>query len=115
MTLTMGIHQGYRHDTDSRDGKSVAVFTATLPESGTYEVQVAWAQNGNRATNVPVRITHADGETGATINQREDPPIDEFFGSVGKFRFAGTGSVTISNTATDGFVVIDAVRWVKVE
>ncbi len=114
-TLTMGIHQGYRHDTDSRDGKSVAIFTATLPESGTYEVQVAWAQNGNRATNVPVRITHADGETVATINQREDPPIDEFFGSVGKFRFAGNGSVTISNTATDGFVVIDAVRWVKVE
>jgi hypothetical protein len=37
----MGIHQGYCHDTDSRDGKSVTVFTANLPEAGTYEVQVA--------------------------------------------------------------------------
>jgi len=114
-TLTTGIHQGYRHESDTRDGKSVAVFTATLPEAGTYDVQVAWSQNGNRATNVPVRITHADGDTEATVNQRELPLIDKFFGSVGRFRFTGNGSVTISNTSTDGHVVIDAVRWVKVE
>jgi hypothetical protein len=41
--LPSGIHQGYRHDNDARDGKATAVFTATLPAPGRYEVQVAWS------------------------------------------------------------------------
>lgn len=114
-SLRSGIHQGYQHDENARDGKARAVFTAPLPEPGVYDVQIAWSPNGNRATNAPVHITHADGESAATVNQRERPPIGGLFGSVGKFRFEKEGSVTISNAAADGFVVIDAVRWVKVE
>jgi hypothetical protein len=113
--LTNGIHQGYRHDNDARDGLASATFTATLPAPGEYEVQVAWSANGNRATNVPVKIEHAGGVAEATFNQRERPGIDRLFGSVGKFRFEGKGVVTISNSGTDGHVVIDAVRWVRVE
>jgi hypothetical protein len=113
--LTSGIHQGYRHDNDARDGLASATFTATLPASGDYEVQVAWSPNANRATNVPVKIEHAGGVTEVKLNQRERPEIDRLFGSVGRFRFDGKGVVTISNAATDGHVVIDAVRWVRVE
>lgn len=114
-SLATGIHQGYRHDNDGRNGRSVAEFTATLPDAGVYEVQIAWTRNGNRATRVPVRVAHADGETAVAINQREAPTIGGLFGSVGRFRFDGSGTVTIHNEATDGFVVIDAVRWLKVE
>src|SRR5690606_15061519 len=110
-----GIHQGYQHDNDTRTGRARAIFTVALPEPGLYDVQVAWAPNGNRASNAPVHIVHADGESTATVNQRKRPPIGGLFGSVGKFRFEKEGTVTISNSATDGFVSIDAVRWVKVE
>jgi len=113
--LPQGIHQGCQHDGDARDGKVSATFSAKLPAPGNYDVQVAWVANGNRATNVPVRIEHAGGETVATLNQRERPGIDGHFGSVGTFSFETSGSVTISNAGTDGHVVIDAVRWMKVE
>ncbi len=114
-SLASGIHHGCLHDGDARDGKASATFTTTLPSPGVYEVQVAWVQNANRATKVPVRIEHADGTAEARVNQRERPAINKHFASVGKFRFAETGTVTISNHDTDGYVIIDAVRWVKVE
>lgn len=113
--LPVGIHEGYRHDNDARNGQAAAAFTATLPAAGDYEVQVAWTQNGNRATNVPVRIDHAGGSSEVRLNQREHPAIEKQFGSVGTFRFDTTGTVTITNAGVDGHVIIDAVRWVKVE
>lgn len=112
-TLPLGIHQGYRHDRDARDGQAVAVFSAKLPEPGEYDVQVAWSYNANRATNVPVEIAHADGVARAILNQRARPKIDDLFGSVGRYRFGEAGSVTIRNVGTDGHVIVDAVRWVK--
>jgi hypothetical protein len=113
--LSTGIHQGYRHDNDARDGRASAVFSAELTVPGRYEVQVAWSPNANRATRVPVRVEHADGTSEASVNQRERPPIDGLFGSVGVFRFEKGGTVTITNAGTDGHVIIDAVRWVKAE
>ncbi|MFT5469593.1 MAG: hypothetical protein ACI8UO_004715 [Verrucomicrobiales bacterium] len=111
--LGTGIHRGYQHDGDVRDGSAVAVFTAELPEAGEYDVQIGYSPHGNRATNVPVRIEHAGGFADAKVNQRKAPAIDGHFVSVGRFRFDRTGSVTISNRDTDGFVIIDAVRWVR--
>ncbi|MGY8652546.1 MAG: FAD-dependent oxidoreductase [Verrucomicrobiia bacterium] len=113
-SLRLGVHQGYRHDSDARDGNAFAVFTATLPEPGVYEVQVAWSPNSNRATNVPVEIRHDTAVASKTLNQRAKPPIDGIFGSVGRYRFGKTGIVTLSNAGTDGHVIIDAVRWLRV-
>lgn len=114
-TLPQGIHEGYRHDNAVSDGQAVAVFTATLPKAGQYDVQVAWSKNENRATNVPVSIVHEGGTADVKLNQKEEPRIGGLFGSAGRFAFGKTGTVTISNTGTDGHVVIDAVRWVPVE
>ncbi len=114
-TVGSGIHQGYRHDNAARDGNASAVFTATLPAAARYDVQIAWSPNANRATQVPVRIDHSGGSSVVKLDQRKRPEIDRYFGSVGIFSFDATGRVTISNPNTDGHVVIDAVRWVKVE
>ena len=106
---------GYHHDGNDGKGEQSARFTPDLPKAGRYEVFVAYPWNANRASNVPVTIRHADGETKVKIDQKQKPPVQELLVSVGTFRFeAGrAGSVEISNAGTNGFVVIDAVQWVE--
>jgi len=107
---------GYRHDGNEEKGTKQAVFRPTLPETGRYEVRVAYSPNPNRATNVPVTIVAADGTTNITLDQRE-PPQDGPFVSLGEHRFAAgdQGSVVISNEGTDGHVVVDAVQFLPAE
>ena len=55
-----------------------------------------------------------------TIDQRKKPPIDGLWVSLGTFHFEKGKSVrkamaSVQNNDTDGFVVIDAVQWLKVK
>jgi hypothetical protein len=99
-------------DENKRDGQSRATFTTALPKSGRYRVAVAYATVGNRATNVPVQIAHADGTATVKVNQRKkDSPFA--FVPVGDYRFkAGEpATVILTNAGVDGYVQIDTVRW----
>ncbi len=99
-------------DENKRDGQARAEFTTTLPKAGRYRVAVAYATVGNRATNVPVHIKHAGGTATVKVNQRKkDSPFA--FVPVGEFRFEADApaSVVITNAGVDGYVQIDAVRW----
>ncbi|MDC0291871.1 FAD-dependent oxidoreductase [Verrucomicrobiales bacterium] len=107
---------GYRHDDNLADGKCIATFQGQLPKAGKYEVRFAYTPNSNRATNVPVTVIHGDGEsTVVTVNEKNEPTIDGAFVSLGEFQFDDpkAATVTISNEGTDGYVVIDAVQWLK--
>jgi hypothetical protein len=108
---------GYRHDGNKGDGKQTAKFVPDIPAAGKYQVRISYSPNANRATNVPVTVTHAYGETTVRVNQRKPPPISETFASVGTFRFekGKAGSVMISNDKTDGYVIIDAVQLIRVK
>lgn len=110
------VDAGYHHDNNSNKGAESARFVPDLPAAGRYQVRIAYPHNANRATNVPVVIRHADGETRLTLNQRRKPSSEDLFEPVGEFRFeAGRrGHVEISNAGTDGYVVIDAVQWLPV-
>ena len=107
---------GYVHDSNGKNGESSATFTSDL-DAGTYEVLLAYPPNDNRATNVPVQITHADGTTSVTVNQRKKPAVDGVFESLGTYRFDGKNpaKVMISNQGTDGYVVVDALRLLSAE
>ncbi|MCA9136642.1 MAG: FAD-dependent oxidoreductase [Planctomycetales bacterium] len=107
---------GYVHDGNVQKGDSIAKFDLRL-DSGTYDVQMAFPPNQNRATNVPVQIKHSDGVANVSVNQRETPPIDGTFISLGKYRFDENQSaaVVISNRSTDGYVVVDAIRFVPLK
>lgn len=102
----------YRHDGNTRDGRSTATFEAEL-KPGRYEVRLAYSQNANRASNVPVTIHHSEGRKTVQVNQKKEPPIDKLFVSLGEFSFSADkpASVTISNHDTNGYVIIDAVQW----
>jgi hypothetical protein len=108
------IGDGYQHDQDARDGQASARFEVRLPEAGQYEVRLAYTPNANRSTKAAVEIDHAGGKKSLTVNQRQAPPIDGSFVSLGTFSFspAEPAVVTVANRNSDGYVVIDAVQFV---
>jgi len=100
----------YLHDANEGKGEKSATYTFAVVQAGRYEVRVSYSPNANRATNVPVTIRHKNGETMVKVNQKKTPAIDGLFESVGQFEFADSAVVTISNAATDGHVIVDAVQ-----
>lgn len=107
--VAAGVHNGYFHDNDLRDGSCKATFTAIL-KPGFYEVQAASVANSNRATNVPVTLTSQGGNQSFTLNQKTGSPKGSFH-KLGTHKLGGPTSVIITNTNTNGHVIIDAVRF----
>ncbi len=103
---------GYQHDSNEDKGHKSARFELTAPKDGRYEVRFAYVPNNNRATNVPVTIDSADGKKTVTVNEREAPPIDKSFISLGTFNFKADkpAVVTVTTEKTNGHVIIDAVQ-----
>lgn len=106
---------GYLHDMKAGKGAKSVTFTPTLPKGGWYEVRLAHCYNIRRATNTPVTIHHADGDTTVRINQQEEPPHAHLFRTLGTFRFVAgrTAWVRISTDGTDPakVVIADAVQF----
>ena len=111
------IGENYQHDNNAKDGKAAARFEPAGLKPGRYEVRFAYTAHPNRASNVPVTVHHAGGETTVTVNEQDAPPIDGSFVSLGTFEFAAgkDAHVIVTNKETDGFVVVDAVQWLPKE
>jgi hypothetical protein len=111
------VGDGYRHDGNTDRGKQTARFVPDLPEDGEYEVRISYTAHANRATNVQVTIASGPGVETVKVNQQKEPPIDKLFLSLGVhcFPMGKHGYVEISNKDADGYVVIDAVQWLKVK
>jgi hypothetical protein len=106
----------YRHADWKSDGVMTARFAPEIPQAGRYELRLLYIAHANRATNVPVTIRSADGEKTVRVNQREECLVAGVPRALGVFAFeAGkAGSVTISNTGADGFVIVDGLQVVPV-
>lgn len=104
----------YHHDDNTAKSERSARYEAKL-KPGRYEVRISYPPNANRATNVPVTITHKDGAKTVTINQKDVPKIEGAFDSLGVFDFDETGIVEVSNKDTDGYVIVDAVQFIPAE
>jgi hypothetical protein len=102
----------YLHDNNEAKGNCHAEFTFKIPKPGKYDVRVAYTPNSNRATNVPVTITSADGEKTVKLDQKQE--TKDGFRSLGTFSFdlSQSAKVVISNTGTDGYVIVDAVQLI---
>jgi hypothetical protein len=110
------IGDGYSHDANARDGKASARFEAKLPKAGKYRVMLASTPNNNRASNAPVEIHHAGGVQRLKLDLRTPKSADGVFWlDLGEYDFNGEASVIITNEGTDGYVVIDGIRWLAVE
>lgn len=108
---------GYLHDQNKDKGAKSATLTPDLPRAGWYEVRLAHCYNVRRATNTPVTIRHADGETTLRINQQQEPPHARLWRTLGVFRFAAgrAGFVRLGTAGTEGkYVIVDAVQFLPV-
>lgn len=116
-SLTPYVGTGYRHDGNTDRGKQTIRYVPELPAAGRYEVRLSYSASGNRATNAPVTVAHADGQTVVKVNQRKPGPIDKAWVSLGTFRFekGAGGSVEVGNAGADGHVIADAVQWIPKE
>ena len=111
------IGDGYVHDDLKGKGEKTLTFQPELKKAGRYEVRFAYQHGTSRATNVPVTVFHADGETTIHVNEQEAPVVDGRFVSLGQFRFEanGFGYALVSNEGTTGHVTADAVQFLLVD
>jgi hypothetical protein len=107
------VGDGYQHDENREQGRKTATFHPPSVPAGNYEVRIAYTAGENRASNALFEVFSADGQTTKRVNQRQKPPIDGLWYSLGDFRFesAGQAFVMISNQDADGHVIVDAVQW----
>jgi hypothetical protein len=107
---------GYLHEDNANKGMATATFEPTDLPPGQYQVRMAYSASNNRASNVLVNVFSGDGEAQIQINQRETPPEDGLWISLGSYRFEPNGQafVLIANDGTDGHVIVDAIQFLPV-
>ncbi len=107
---------GYRHDRNQQRGEKSATFQPAGLAPGEYEVRLSYSAGENRATTTLVDVFSAAGQTSVLVNQRQPPPEDGLWYSLGTFRFETDGQayVMISNQGADGHVMADAVQFLPV-
>lgn len=103
------------HDANEGKGTKTARFELTVPKAGRYEVRLAYTAAPNRADRVPVTVRATDGTTVVMVNQKVPPPLGGHFVALGTFPFTADqpALVIVANTATNGFVSVDAVQLVE--
>jgi hypothetical protein len=111
------IGKGYLYDDQGFKDDKTLTFIPEIAKAGIYEVRFAYVPHENRATKVAVRVFHADGEKTVYVNQRETPPIDGRFVSLGKYRFEPGNQwfVMVLTEKANGHVVADAVQFLPEE
>lgn len=111
------VGDGYLTDNGDRKEEKTLTFMPEITESGRYEVRFAYTPGANRATNVSVTVFSADGEKTVVVNEKEPPPVDGHFVSLGQYTFEknGQGFVLVSNQDANGHVVADAAQFVPAD
>ena len=98
----------------SPDTPAEAVFNLPIPEDGTYQVWLLYTPHPNRASNAGLTIAHAEGKAEVQWNMRKGSKHG-FAVLVGAYPFTAKsgGSVKFTTQGADGYVIVDAVGFVK--
>jgi len=101
----------YLHDNDAGKGEKRITFSLAVDKAGTHDVFLGYMAYANRASNVPVTISHAGGETQTVVDQRSNT---RGWKKLGSFRLSPEmpNCVTVSTAGTKGYVVAESVRFV---
>jgi hypothetical protein len=105
---------GYLHDDKRGDGECVAVFRFKAPQTGRYDLRMAYSAHETRATKVPLTIQNGEKTIELLVDQTQPLPAGEAFRSIGKVGLQKDleTTITLRNANTDGFVILDALQLV---
>ena len=109
------IGTGYLHEGKRGDGQSTAIFRCHVPKTGHYELRMAYSPHETRADKVPVVVECGGRKTELTVDQTQPLAAGEAFRSIGAVSLEATAEtvITIRNTGTDGFVIVDALQLLE--
>ncbi len=108
------INSGYVHDDKRGDGHSTATFSFQVPKSGKYDLHIAYSAHETRAKKVPITIESGIEKTTLTFDQTQPLSAGNAFRSAGVIQLSTDGEtkIIISNTGTEGFVILDALQLI---
>jgi len=94
------------------DGTAVATFRFKALRAGKYRLLMAYSAHETRARNVPVSVVSGSHAEEFPVDQTQSAPDGKLFRQIGDVQLEeGIETViTISNTGTDGFVIVDALQ-----
>ncbi|MFM7605624.1 MAG: DUF1553 domain-containing protein, partial [Prosthecobacter sp.] len=102
---------------NDREGQGIkkAVFRGALPETGIYEVRLAYPAKGNCDKRVPITVEAFDGVHEIVFDQTKKPGIGGLFEPIGRFHFekGGRVNVIIGTQGTKDYVIVDAVQFIS--
>ena len=114
------INEGYVFAGDAEGdepgtGAATATFRCRVPESGIYQLLLAYSPHETRAERVPIEVSSGPHSAHFTFDQTEPLPTDSRFGLIGEVSLAqGEDTViTISDDGARGFVTVDAVQLLQ--
>jgi hypothetical protein len=115
-TRTIGsgyLGSNYLDGASAANGSRAVKYLPNIAATDDYYVYARWVRSAVNASNVPIDIYYGDGgkKKTLTINQRHTGGSGWIL--LGKFTFnkGKHGYVQIRNTATDGHVIADAIRF----
>lgn len=99
------------------DGKTTATFRFKVPKSGRYRLLMAYSAHESRAKHVPVTVSSGDCQESFGVDQTKPLPSGKHFGQVAAVALSADVEtvIQVTNAATDGFVILDAVQLLPVE
>ncbi len=106
----------YIHDDAKNKGENRAIFRASVPQSGTYEVRLAYNSSDNRARDLPITVEARDAIHELKFDQTIAPDVGGLFRAIGRFEFekGGRANVIIETGGSSGYAIVDAVQFVAV-
>ncbi len=108
------VGDGYIHDNNAGKGAKKVTFSVPIEKAGTYDVRMSYTPLANRATNVPVTVFSGSEKHEVKVNEREKPPLEHGFISLGKhvYKAGDKAVIEIGTAGTDGHVIVDAVQLI---
>ncbi|TWU57130.1 FAD-dependent oxidoreductase [Rubripirellula reticaptiva] len=111
------VFSGEKGSTAKGDGKASATFRFKVPKSGRYQLLMAYSAHQTRAKNVPVTVSYASHRQDILVDQTVPHPSGKHFRPIDTLELeANTETVIqITNTSTDGFVILDALQLLPID
>jgi hypothetical protein len=116
------IENGYvfsgENDSEAKgNGKTTATFRFKAPETGRYQVFMAYSAHESRAKNVPVTIDSGAQKKTFLVDQTRPLPTGKHFRPIDTVYLQANSEtvIQVTNEDTTGFVILDALQLLPIE